>query len=346
MPRRVEESVAMDGEGGRGQGWPKGRPVAAANVVPASTGRRLRLAAACCAALVFIAACTTIPQRTTSEWAGVLPPGATLYASLAVKGSADFIKRLLKESGPGAQDLNALIDRTDRMVASVTLARGEGPRYSVVALGSYPSAFIGMRLAGSREWARKSSDIGGWWEWGKVGLQMSIPNDAIMLAANGDVQSLLARWGSPRPLPVPADVAADMQAMAFVLYMPELPGGMTENAAKNGVHLPIQDVWMSASKIPGAYVISGTANTTTEKEAKLLTLVLRLGVVAWMRTQNVPNASERLKAITVSPAGTQVRLTGMRVGEDELIPLFLAMLKSMSPPEEPAGDAPAEGSTP
>jgi hypothetical protein len=325
-------------------------PAWTGGAAPARASRHLRLASACCAALVFLAACATIPQRTTSEWAGVLPPGATLYASLAVKGSADFIKRLLKESGPGAQDLNALIDRTDRMVASVTLSRGEQPQFSVVALGSYPSAFIGMRLAGNKEWARKSGDTGGWWEWGKVGLQMSIPNDAIMLAANGDVQSLLARWGSPRPLPVPADVAEDMQKMAFVLYMPELPGGMTENAEKNGVHLPIQDVWMSASKAPGAYVVSGTANTTTEKEAKLLTLVIRLGVVAWMRTQNVPNTSERLKSISVVPVGTQVRLSGMRVGEDELIPLFLALLKSMSPPpeppEEPAGAAPLPEGTP
>jgi hypothetical protein len=305
-----------------------------------------RLLAACCAAFVALGACATIPNRTPSEWTGVLPAGATLYASLAMKGSAEFIKRILKESGPGAQDLNALIDRTDRMVASVTLARGESPRFSVVALGSYPSAFIGMRLSGNREWARKHADSGDWWEWAKAGLQMSIPNDAIMLAANGDVQSLLARWSSPRPLPVPVDVAADMQKMAFVLYMPELPGGMTENAAKNGVHLPIQDVWMSAEKVPGAYVISGTANTTGEKEAKLLTLVLRLGIVAWMRTENIPNASERLKTIAVSPAGSQVRFSGMRVGEDELIPLFLALLKSLSPPQEPSDAGAAPEATP
>ena len=316
----------------------KGRPVAPSRAARSadSGAAPARFAAACCAALLFLGGCATIPQRTPSEWIGVLPPGATLYASLAVKGSADFIKRMLKESGPGSQDIAALVDRTDRMVCSVTLVPGQQPQFSVVALGSFPSAFIGMRLSGNREWARKRGASGDYWEWGKVGLQMSIPNDAIMLAANGDVQSLLARWTAPRPLPVPADVAADMQKKDFVLYMPELPGGMTENAAKNGVHLPILDVWMGAARTSGAYVVSGTANTSSEKEAKLLTLVIRLGVVAWMRTQNIPNASERLKAITVSPLGNQVQLAGMRVGEDELIPLFLALLKGSSPPEEPA----------
>jgi hypothetical protein len=316
MPRCVEKSVA-----------------AAAGAVP--RGRRRVLIAAACAALLFLDACTTIPQRTPPEWMGVLPQGATVYASFAVKSSAEFIRKLLKESGPGAQDIGALVDRTERMVCSVTLTRGEEPKFSIVALGSFPSAFIGMRLSGSKEWARRNGPSGDWWEWSKAGLQMSIPNDAIMLAANGGVQSLLERWSAPLPLPVPADVAADMKKMDFVLYMPELPGGMVENASRNGVHLPILDVWMSAVKAPGAYVISGTANTSTEKEAKLLTLAVRLGVVAWMRTQNVPNTSERLKAITVAAVGTQVRLAGMRVGEEELLPLFLALLKSLSPPETP-----------
>ena len=302
-----------------------------------------RLLAACCAGLLFLGACTTVPQRTTSEWMGVLPPGATLYASLAVKGSADFLKRLIKEAGPGAQDVQALIDRTNRVVCSVTIQRGESPRFSVVALGGYPSAFIGMRLSGSHDWAQRSGTSGSYWELIKVGLQMSIPNDGILLAANGGVEPMLARWSSPPPLAVPPEVAADMEKMDFVLYMPELPGGIAENAANSGVHIPIQEVWLSAAKAPGAYVLSGTANTGSEKEAKLMTLIVRLGVVTWLRTQNVPHASERLAAITVSAVGTQVKLNGMRVGEDELIPLFIALLKSISPPAEPAA---AEGSAP
>jgi hypothetical protein len=163
---------------------------------------------------------------------------------------------------------------------------------------------------------------------------MSIPNDGIMLATNAGVETMLARWKSPPPLDVPAEVAADMEKMDFVLYLPELPGGIAENAAKNDVHIPVQQVWLDAMKAPGAYVLSGTANTSSQKEAKLLTLVLRLGIVAWMRTQNGPHSSERLATISVSAVGSQVKLSGMRVGEDELFPLFLDILKSIAPPAE------------
>jgi hypothetical protein len=310
------------------------------SVAPGRAARRVGVAVAS-AALIALASCSTLPQRTTGEWVGALPSGATVYASLAVKGSADFIKRILKEAGPGAKDLNALVDRTERMVASFTLVRGGEPQFSVVSLGSYPSAFIGGSLSRNKDWAKKSGPAGSWWELTKAGIQMSIPNDGILLASNGSVEGLLTAWGTPRTLPVPAEVAEDMRRMAFVLYMPELPGGIAENAAKNNVHIPIQDVWLSAEKVPGAYVVYGTANTSSEKEAKLLTLVLRLGIVAWMRSEKVPNASERLKATTVNPEGVQVKIAGLRVGEDELIPLFLSLLKGLAPPEE-AADAPVE----
>jgi hypothetical protein len=295
-----------------------------------------RIAAACCAALVLVGACATVPQRSPSEWMGALPPNATLYASLSVRGSAEFLKKMLKDAGPGSQDISSLIGMTNRMVCSVTLSRGAPPRFSMVALGGYPSGIIGMRLTGSRDWKKKSGGSGAFWEWSKAGLQVSIPNNAILLAANGDMEKLLERWTAPRAPGVPPEVAGDMEKKDFVLYMPELPGGLAESAALKGVHIPIQDVWMSAAHVLGGYSLSGAANTPSEREAKLLTLVIRLGVVAWMRTQNAPNAAERLSSITVSPSGSQVRLAGLHISEDELIPLFLSLVKSITPAAETA----------
>jgi hypothetical protein len=298
-------------------------------VVPA------RAAAACCAALVLLGACATVPQRSPSEWMGALPPNATLYASLSVRGSAEFLKKMANDAGPGSQDISSLIGMTNRMVCSVTLSRGAPPQFSVVALGSYPSGIIGMRLAGNKDWKKRTGGSSVFWEWSKAGLQVSIPNNAILLAANGEMQMLLARWTAPRAAGMPPEVAGDMEKKDFVLYMPELPGGLAESAAMKGVHIPIQDVWMSAAHVQGGYALSGTANTTSEREAKLLTLVVRLGIVAWMRGQNVPNASERLSSITVTPSGSQVRLAGLHISEDELIPLFLSLVKSITPAAVP-----------
>jgi hypothetical protein len=132
-----------------------------------------------------------------------------------------------------------------------------------------------------------------------------------------------------------------MLSSDFVLYMPELPGNLTESAAQKGMSLPIQEVWLNAVKGKDGYVLSGTVNTTTEREAKVVALALRLGLVAWMRSQSLPDAAERLKPVTVRPVGLQVKLAGLQVKDAEIIPLFLSFVKGLNaaPAPEAAPDA-------
>jgi hypothetical protein len=288
-----------------------------------------------CAAAILLASCATVPQRTSSEWLGVLPAGATAYASLAVRGSADFIKKALKDAGPGFQDVGSLVDMTKRLVCSVTVAKGSPARFSVVGLGNYPSGLIGLRLSGNKDWKWRKGASGPYWEWSKAGIQMTIPNNGILLAANGAVDALLARWGAPVPLTVPPDVAGDMETTDLVLYLPELPGGLAQSAEASGMRIPIKEIWVDAARGQGGYALTGTANTGSEKEAKLLALVLRLGLVAWLRSENVPNVADRLKTVTVTAGGVQVKLAGLQFSEDEIIPLFLSLVKGLSPEEAP-----------
>ncbi len=291
-------------------------------------------AAACCLALLALVSCATVPPRPSSAWLGVLPADATFYVSLSMSGSADLIKKTLKSAGPGLQDVNSLIDMTRRLVCSVTLVKSMPPRYSVVALGGYPGGIIGMRLSGNKEWTKKPGPAGPHWEWTKPGIQMSIPNNGILLASNGDIDSLLAHWSAPFPLVLPPEVAAEMEKTDLVLYMPELPGGLQQSAAQNGVHIPLKEVWMNAVKDKGGYALSGTANTSSTREAELLTIILRLGLVGWMRSENVPDTTQRLKTISVTASGSQVKLAGLRFSDEEVIPFFLSLVKGMSPPAE------------
>ena len=293
-----------------------------------------RILAASCAVLLALASCATVPQRPSSVWLGVLPADATMYVSLSVSGSADLIKKALSASGPGLQDVNTLLGMTRRIVCSVTLAKGTPARFAVVALGGYPGGLIGMRLSGNKEWTQKKGPSGPHWEWKKPGIQMSIPNNGILLASNGDIESLLANWAAPLPFVLPPEVASDMEKTDLVLYMPELPGGLQESAAQNGVHIPVNEVWLNAVKVKGGYDISGTANTGSGQEAELLTLILRLGLVGWMRSENLPDAAERLKTISVSASGSQVKLVGLHFLDDEMFPFFISLLKGMSPPAD------------
>ncbi len=252
-----------------------------------------------------------------------------MYVSFAVTGSADLIRKALKDAGPDFQDVGSLMDRTNRLVAAVTLAKGAPARFDVAALGGYPSGIIGMRLSGNREWRETPTPSGKYWQWSKAGLQMGIPNNGILLASNGGIEQLLSRWASPVTLTIPPDAAQDMQNADFVLYMPELPGNLTESAAQKGMSLPIQEVWLNAVKGKSGYDFSGTVNTSSEQKAKVLALALRLGLVAWMRSQSVADVAERLKPVTVNAVGLQVKLAGLHVTNDEIIPLFLSFVKGL-----------------
>jgi hypothetical protein len=290
------------------------------------------------AALLLLSSCATVPQRTPAQWMGVLPEDATIYVSFAVKGSVDLVKKALKDAGPDFNDVSTLMDRTDRLVAAVTLRKGTPVRFDVAALGGYPSGIIGMRLRGNKEWTETPTPSGRYWQWSKAGLQMGIPNNGILLASNGGIETLLARWAAPASLSIPPDAALDMQKSDFVLYMPELPGNLTESAAQKGMSLPIQEVWLNAVKGHSGYELSGTVNTSSEQKAKVLALALRFGLVAWMRSQNVADVAERLKPVTVTAVGLQVKLAGLHVGNDEIIPLFLSFVKGLGSAPEQAAD--------
>jgi hypothetical protein len=291
--------------------------------------------AAAAAVLMLLASCATVPQRSPSEWLGVLPEDATMYVSFSVTGSADLVRKALKDAGPDFQDVGSLMDRTKRLVAAVTLRQGAPARFDIAALGGYPSGIIGLRLRGNKEWTEASTPSGTYWQWSKAGLQMGIPNDGILLASNGGIERLLSRWAAPIALAIPSDAARDMQNADFVLYMPELPGNLAESAAQKGMSLPIQEVWMNAVKGKGGYELAGTVNTSSEQKAKVLALALRLGLVAWIRSQSVPDVAERLKTVTVTALGLQVKLAGLLVTNEEIIPLFLSFVKGLGSSPEP-----------
>ena len=139
----------------------------------------------------------------------------------------------------------------------------------------------------------------------------------------------LARFGAPVAPPLPAEVAEDMERADLVLYLPELPGGLP--GAAGGAALPIREVWLDARRTADRYDVAGTCNTATERDARSLVLLLRLALVAWLRTQNLTDAAERLKAVTVAAEGAQVKLAGLSFTKDELVPLLLSVVGSKAP---------------
>ncbi len=300
--------------------------------------RALRIGLAAAATLLLLASCATAPKRSTTEWMGVLPGDATIYISVSVPASRALIKKTLQEGGPDFKDVVALAERTNRLIATVTLAKGSPARFSAVALGEYPAFLIGLSLGGNKDWKQVNAPEGSYYQWKKVGLELSVPNNGTLMAANGTMTSLLRKYKTPVPLPIPPEVITDMEKSDVVLFMPQLPGSVGQSVLQeseqdpDAMRLPIREVWIDAVKTPGGYVVGATMNTPTEQKARVLAVLLRIGIVAWMKGENVPDSTERLRAISVTPEGTQVRVSGIAVAEEDVIPLFLSLLKGPPSP--------------
>jgi len=280
-------------------------------------------AGAAAAALLWLAGCATAPVRPSAQWLGVLPDSATLYLALDVQGSADVLRSALEQAGPDVQEIEPLLERTDRLYASVEMTPGSPSRVSVIALGSYPAGLIRSRLCGSRSWKTVKSPAGSYYVSAKNGLQVGVPGGYAVLASTGSVETLLARLEAPIAPAMPPDAAEGMDRADLSLYLPELPGGL--GGVTGGATLPILEVWLEARRTADRYEIAGTCNTASERDARSLVLLLRLGLVTWMRAQGLSDIGGRLASVTIAAEGLQVKIAGLSFGQDEIVPVLLAL---------------------
>lgn len=294
-------------------------------------GRRRRAGRIAAAALAFaaLAGCVTIPQKSDAQWLGVLPDGGTVYISISVPPSRAVIKKALKDAGPAYGDISTLLDMTTRLYCSLTLVPDNPSRFSAAAVGSFPSTLMGWRLGGTG-WKKESGPAGTWYANQKAGLEISAPAKSVVLVSNGDIEEMLPRLRGSGTLDVPPDVVTDMETADLLIYMPELPGGIAEKTS-GGISIPIREVWLDARRTPTGYQVGGTINLGTEKEAKLLVMVMKLALVGWMRSQSIADAAERLQAVTLTPDGARVVVSGLTFTDDEVIPVFLSLMKSAVP---------------
>jgi len=276
--------------------------------------------------LLALAGCATAPVRPAAQWLGVLPDDATLYLSLDVPASADVIQAALETADPDLAQVGALLERTGRLYAAVALAEGAPPRLSLIALGSFPAGMIRSKFGGSRAWDTVKSPSGKYYTNVESGLQVSVPGSYAVLASAGSMEGLLARFAMPVAPAMPPEVAEHMESADLLLYLPSLPGGLGGAAgASAAASMPIREIWLEARREGDRYLVSGACNAASERDARGVVLVLRLGLVQWLRTQNLPDVGERLKTVTIAADGAQVKLAGLSFAKEELVPVLLGL---------------------
>jgi hypothetical protein len=162
-----------------------------------------------------------------------------------------------------------------------------------------------------------------------------VPGAYAVLVSTGSIEALLARFAAPIAPAMPPEAAEGMDSADLCLYLPELPGGLPTGAggaagAAGSAALPIREVWLEARRTADRYEVEGTCNTASERDARSLVLLVRLALVAWMRSQELADVSGRLRNVTVAADGLQVKLAGLSFGKDEIAPVLLALAAGTS----------------
>ena len=370
--RAVEDSAALARAGPCRRAAPAARFLAwlLAGLVPAA---------------LLLASCATVPARTPADWMGVLPPDATLYASLRVGDSADgelrgttapMIKQLLATmgtsadarvaatpvadgsptgstpagdlpAGPGASELGQLVDRTRRVMLAVRLVPQGQPLFSAVALGNYPAGLIGCRLSGSRDWKKTRSEAGTYWQWSRY--RGPGRRSRVLRAARGErgrwmacsaATALLTRRPSRRRS------RWTWSAGTSSCSCPSCPRGFPRGpcrGAQEARRARARPRWSPSARCgswprkgrgPGW---SGARRTRhpREREARCPRAALRPG-----RLDERPEASRSGRAAQAchgDAEGSQVKLAGLALTDEEIGPIFLSLV---------AGTRPQEGSAP
>jgi hypothetical protein len=294
---------------------------------------RAALAALATPLALLISCSTSVPQRPTAQWLGILPAGCTFYASLLVQPSAAALKRAVKDAGPAYGDLPQVIDKTKKIFLGVTRVDGGHPRFSVVALGNYPSLLAGLRLGTSSDWSGRTSSAVKWYRRRDGGLEVCIPSDSVFLASNGGMEGMVPRLKGSPAMSFPLEVGLDMESSDFVLFMPELPQGLLDKSPDAG-RPPIKEVWVSARRDANGFAVGGTANLDTQKDALSFASVFRLILVSWLRSRAIPNVAGRLKTVTVAAQDGVVTLSGLFFTEDETVAALLSLLAGAAGIEE------------
>lgn len=262
-----------------------------------------------------------------------------MYVSLSVPPSLTVMKDALTKAGPAYSDISTLLEMTKQVYLAVTFAPDQTPQISAAAVGGYPSMILDIRLGSGKDWKPTSSPAGSWFKYARGGIRLCAASDTVVLLSNGGMKDLLPRLKDSQAVAIPPDVASDMDHADLVLYLPRLPGGLSGTSA-SGAHIPIQEVWMDAHKIADGYEVGGTVNLTSEKEAKLLAIVGRLALVAWLRSLNIADVADKLNSVSIEPQGNQVILSGLDFTEEEVAPVFLSLITGAMPQQEEQTGAP------
>ena len=287
------------------------------------------LVLAASAAAIPLISCASIPPGgpaalSDADWWGVFPEEVTFYVYGKTGSHAELLNALLLRAEFGEQEIQALLDNTEKFVAAAKLNGDAKPFFSAVAFGTYSSIFMGMQMNMNAEWEPRQNPHQHWMH-RKSGTKIAFPNDNMILLSNGDLEHLFSHIQHPRVDFVPLELAYQMRVSDVVLYFPRFPQELMQSMNIR-MEIPVEQLWLSLENNTDNYSLAAVFHLPTEEQARSFPLAGKLVLMSWLKEARIQDLSKRLKTISFVSEGKTVRMTGLDLPTEEFTEKSVAFL--------------------
>lgn len=275
-------------------------------------------------ALIFImyafilTGCRTSPEFSVQNYPGVIADDGSLLVHFNLSKDSVVLNQFL--SRYSTDDLSTMVERTERLSVSID-SLGPDSKFSILAEGNYPRIFTNLAIGREENWI-KHKDNYVWWENKADRLNASVPHGSVAVISSTEITSRLDSIESGSRNYIPDNVKAEFEQAAMTVYS-RLPG---EKLYKS-LNIPfgkmsVQELFFVVRKDGENYNISGILEFLNEKDAKIFSTALKLGLLIKLRETGKMSVMKIVHDGQIEAVNNSIIMDNILLNSEEMIELF------------------------
>ncbi|RLD32570.1 MAG: hypothetical protein DRI73_06850 [Bacteroidetes bacterium] len=262
--------------------------------------------------------CSTSPDFSEKNYPGILASEGRVLIYFNLEKDNVLINNFL--SLYSDNDFTVLIDRTDRVSISID-SFGNDSEFDILAEGNFPRFFTNLAIGREEGWV-KHKGVYTFWENEIDGLYASVPLNSVAIISNTDIGSDLEYIESGKRNYIPDIIKAEFENSALIIYS-HLPGlGIYKSLNISSEKMFIQDIFFAARKDGDNYSISGELDFLNEKDAKIFSTVLKLGLLMNLRTTGRTSIMKIIHDGRIDAVNNRIIIDNISLTSNEILELL------------------------
>ena len=262
--------------------------------------------------------CSTKPEFTEKNYPGILASDGRVLFYFNLEKDSLLLNKFLSLYSNG--DLSGVIDRTDRLSISID-GFGADSDFDIIAEGNFPRFFTNFAIGRDENWVKHKGNYT-FWENEIDGLYASVPFSSVAVISNSDISSNLKYFKSGIRNYIPDIIKLEFEQSAITVYS-HLPGVKIYKS----LNIPagkmiIQDLYFVVRKDTAGYSISGVLDFLNEKDSKIFSTALKLGLLMKLRETGKSSIMKIVHDGRIDAVGNRIILDNILLNSDEMIELL------------------------